>query len=112
MVTVATARQLALSLPETEEKSHFETPDFRVKNKIFATIKADKQLMMVKLSAVDQSVFCSFDTAVIYPVPGGWGRQGATYIELKKVKKAMLLDALTMAWKQVAPKKMVAKYFD
>jgi hypothetical protein len=112
MVTVAAARQLALSLPETEEKSHFEKPDFRVKNKIFATIKADKQLMMVKLSAVDQSVFCSFDKAVIYPVPGGWGRQGATYIELKKVKKAMLLDALTMAWKQVAPKKMVAKYFD
>lgn len=112
MVTVAAARQLALSLPETEEKSHFETPDFRVKNKIFATIKADKQLMMVKLSAVDQSVFCSFDTTVIYPVPGGWGLQGATYIELKKVKKAMLLDALTTAWKQVAPKKMVAKYFD
>lgn len=112
MVTVAAARQLALSLPETEEKSHFETPDFRVKNKIFATIKADKQLMMVKLSVVDQSVFCSFDTTVIYPVPGGWGRQGATYIELKKVKKAMLLDALTTAWKQAAPKKMVAKYFD
>jgi len=111
MVTVAAARQLALSLPETEEKSHFETPDFRVKNKIFATIKADKQLMMVKLSAVDQSVFCSFDTTVIYPVPGGWGRQGATYIELKKVKKAMLLDALTTAWKNVAPKKMAAKYF-
>ncbi|MBN8676243.1 MAG: MmcQ/YjbR family DNA-binding protein [Chitinophagales bacterium] len=112
MVTVAAARQLALSLPETEEKSHFETPDFRVKNKIFATIKAGKQLMMVKLSAVDQSVFCSFDKTVIYPVPGGWGRQGATYIELKKVKKAMLQDALTTAWKQVAPKKMVAKYFD
>jgi hypothetical protein len=111
MVTVAAARQLALSLPETEEKSHFDTPDFRVKNKIFATIKADKQLMMVKLSAVDQSVFCSFDTTIIYPVPGGWGRQGATYIELKKVKKAMLLDALTTAWKNVAPKKLVAKYF-
>ncbi len=111
MVTVAAARQLALSLPETEEKSHFETPDFRVKNKIFATIKADKQLMMVKLSAVDQSVFCSFDTTVIYPVPGGWGRQGATYIELKKVKKSMLLDALTTAWKNVAPKKMATKYF-
>lgn len=112
MVTVAAARQLALSLPETEEKSHFGTPDFRVKNKIFATVKADKQLVMVKLSAVDQSVFCSFDTTVIYPVPGGWGRQGATYIELKKVKKAMLLDALITAWKQVAPRKMVAKYFD
>ncbi len=111
MVTVAAVRQLALSLPETEEKSHFETPDFRVKNKIFATIKADKQLMKVKLSAVDQSVFCSFNTTVIYPVPGGWGQQGATYIELKKVKKAMLLDALTTAWKNVAPKKMAAKYF-
>lgn len=111
MVTVSTARQLALSLPDVEEKSHFHTPDFRVKNKIFASLHPDKQYMMVKLSVTDQSVFCAFDKEVIFPVPGGWGRKGATFVNLKKVKKSMLLDALTVAWKTVAPVKMVERYF-
>ena len=111
MVTTATARQLALSLPEAEEKKHFHLPDFRVKNKIFASIHEDKNLVMVKLNAIEQSVFCSFDKTIIYPVPGGWGKKGATFVNLKKVKKEMLMDALSCAWKTVAPKTMVKKYF-
>jgi len=61
---------------------------------------------MVKLSLSDQSVFCSFDNSIIYPVPGGWGRQGSTFIELKKIKKGMLKDALTTAFCHVAPQKI------
>lgn len=111
MISITTARQLALALPEVEEKSHFGTPDFRVAKKIFATIHTDKHYMMVKLTPADQSVFCLYDKNVIFPVPGGWGLKGATFINLKKVRKAMLVDALTTAWKTVAPKKMVEKYF-
>ena len=42
---------------------------------------------MVNLSPIDQSVFCSFNKGIIFPVPGGWGRHGSTFIDLKKVKK-------------------------
>ena len=111
MISILNARQMALSLPETEEKKHFHLPDFRVKHKIFASLHVEKMLMMVKLNLVDQSVFCAFDSTVIYPVPGGWGRKGATFINLKKIKKTMLMDALTTAWKSVAPKPLVKKYF-
>ena len=111
MVTTDQARKIALSLPEVEEKSHFHIPDFRVKNKIFATIHADKNYTMVSLSLIDQSVFCAFDKEVIFPVPGGWGLKGSTFINLKKVKKAMLKDALATAWKRVAPPRTVEKYF-
>ena len=111
MVSIESARKAALSLPEAEEKSHFHIPDFRIKNKIFATIHVDKHYMMVKLSLVDQSVFCAFDPAIIFPVPGGWGRKGATFVNLKKVNKAMFTDALTTAWKTTAPAKLVEKYF-
>lgn len=65
---------------------------------------------MVKLTPEDQSVFCAFDPAVICPVPGGWGKKGATFIELKKVRKTMLKDALTVAYCTVAPKKLAEKY--
>jgi len=111
MISIEQARKAALSLPETEEKPHFDLTSFRVKNKIFATIHADKNYVMVKLSAIDQSVFCAYNKEVIFPVPGGWGKKGATFIDLKKVKKSMLLDALSTAWKTTAPPKLVEKYF-
>ena len=111
MISIEQARKAALSLPETEEKPHFHLTSFRVKNKIFATIHADRNYMMVRLSTIDQSVFGAYNKEVIFPVPGGWGRQGATFIDLKKVKKAMLQDALTTAWKTTAPPKFVEKYF-
>ena len=111
MISIEQVRKAALSLPETEEKPHFDLTSFRIKNKIFATIHADKNYVMVKLSAIDQSVFCTFDKDVIFPVPGGWGKHGATFINLKKVKKSMLLDALTTAWKTTAPPKLLERYF-
>ena len=111
MITIEQARRAALSLPETEEKPHFDLTSFRVKNKIFATIHADKNYIMVKLSVIDQSVFCSYNKDIIFPVHGGWGRQGATFIDLKKVKKSMFMDALTTAWKTTAPAKLIEKHF-
>src|SRR5690348_6166900 len=99
MVTIKTARSMALSLPETEEKSHFSQPDFRVRNKIFAVMHAERKEMMVRLNVVDQSVFCDIDKSMIYPVPGGWGSRGATFVNLQKVNKAILRDALITAWK-------------
>jgi predicted DNA-binding protein (MmcQ/YjbR family) len=106
MVTIETVRKLALSFPETDEHPHFDKKAYRVKKKIFATLDEKLKRVMVKLSPADQSVFCSFDKAVIYPVPGGWGRHGATYIEMRKVRKEMFRDALTMAYCTVAPPKL------
>ena len=102
MVTIELARKAALSLPEAEEKSHFHIPDFRVKNKIFATLHLDKNYMMIKLSAVDQSVFCLIDQSAIYPVPNKWGKQGWTIFELTKVNGAMMKDALATAYNTIA----------
>jgi predicted DNA-binding protein (MmcQ/YjbR family) len=109
MVSIDTVRELALSFPETDEYPHFHLTAFRVKKKIFCTIHVKDNRVMVKLSLLDQSVFCAFDKTVIYPVPGGWGLKGSTFIELSKVKKAMLRDALTTAYSTVAPKKLAEK---
>lgn len=106
MVTIEEARNLALSFPETDEHPHFDKKAFRVKKKIFATLDGKACRMMVKLSSTNQSVFCSYNSEVIYPVPGGWGRQGAAFIELKKVRKSMFRDALTTAYCNVAPPKL------
>lgn len=71
MVTIKTARNLALELPEAEEKPHFQLRSFRIRDKIFATLWEADRKMMVKLSLTDQSLFCSLERNIIYPVPGG-----------------------------------------
>ena len=102
---------MAMSLPETTESLHFEKPSFRVKEKIFATLHVNDKRAMVKLTLVEQSIFADIDRAIIYPVPGGWGRQGATFVELAKVKKEILTEALEAAWRNTAPKTLLKKYF-
>ncbi|MEP7252372.1 MAG: hypothetical protein ABI683_08330, partial [Ginsengibacter sp.] len=83
---------------------------YRVKKKIFATLLESDHSVNLKLSLEDQSVFCSFDSGVIRPVEGGWGRMGFTYVNLKKVRKAMFKDALTMAYCRTAPTKLAEKF--
>jgi predicted DNA-binding protein (MmcQ/YjbR family) len=110
MIDIKTVRQLALSFEEAEEKPHFEKQSFRVRKKIFATLDKGSKSVVLKLSAVDQSVFSDYDRSAIYPVPGGWGKQGWTKVELKKVRKDIFKDALTTAYCTVAPRKLAEKY--
>jgi len=42
----------------------------------------------------------------VFPVPNKWGKQGWTYIKLDKVHKEVVIDALTTAYCEVAPKKL------
>jgi YjbR len=105
MVDIAHFRKLALSLPGTVELPHFHLTSFRFNKKIFATYWPKEKRAMLKLSLIDQSVFCSYDTAIFFPVPGGWGKKGATFVDLQKVRKDMFKDALTTAYNGIAGKK-------
>ena len=109
MVTPAIVRQLALSLPEAVEQEHRSKPSFRVRKKIFAVLHPDDKRAVLKLSAVDQSVFDDYDPAVFHPVEGSWGKQGWTVVELPKVKKEVFREALVSAWLGVAPKALAKK---
>ena len=103
-------RKLALSFPETIEAPHFEKTSFRInKGKIFATLDAKAGNACLKLSEVDQSIFCGIDAATIYPVNNKWGKQGWTIIALKTVKKNILKDALSKAYLVAVPKKVAQK---
>jgi hypothetical protein len=110
MVSIEEVRRLALSFPETDEHPHFHRQAFRVRKKIFATLSPKDKTLNLMLSPIDQSVFCSFDKTIIYPVPGGWGLKGATTVDLQKVKKSMLKDALAVAYCAKAPSTLSAKF--
>lgn len=98
MVTEKAFRELALSFPDAVELPHFEATSFRANKKIFATLDVKKNRGCLMLSPVDQSVFCAYDKTILYPVPNSWGKQGATYVELKTVRKSVLKDAMKHAY--------------
>jgi len=108
MVSFQSFRKLALSFPEATEEPHFEKTSFRVTKKIFATYDAMKNRACIKLSEIDQNVFSSAARSIIFPVDNKWGKQGWTLVELSKVRKEILIDALTTAYCEVAPKKLVS----
>ena len=95
-----TFRELALSFPDVTEAKHFDRAAFKAK-KIFATLQEEANIGMLQLSPIDQSLYCKIDAEIIYPVPGGWGLKGATYIDLKKIKKPLLKEMMTIAYKKI-----------
>lgn len=108
-MTVDDFRKLALSLPEASESAHMGHPDFRVRNKIFATIWPDEGWGMVKLTPDQQTMFRQDEPAVFVPVKGGWGRKGATNVRLESANPTTVRSALITAWKNIAPKKLAEK---
>ncbi len=110
MITKNTLQKLALSFEEAVEQPHMEKSSFRVRKKIFATYDATKNQVVLKLNEVDQSVFSDGSGGTIYPVPGGWGRQGWTIVDLNNVHPELFKDALTMSYCIVAPKKLGDQY--
>ena len=104
-MTSAAFKTLALSFPQTEANPHFDRIAFKVTGKtIFATLHEDSATANLKLSPVDQSVFCDFGKKAVYPVPNKWGLQGWTTFELKNVPKELMRDALNTAHQEVLKK--------
>jgi hypothetical protein len=93
-------QRLALSLPGAEQGSHFGATDFRVGGRIFATLAAaDKGYGNLMLTPEEQANFITELPETFLPVPGGWGRNGATHVRLDKATEDVLEGALRVAWK-------------
>lgn len=103
-------RRLALALPEAQENSHMGNPDFRLNDRIFATLSAqDKGLGTLKLTIEQQQSFVSELPEIFEPVHGGWGRMGMTFVDLRRVDEATLQGALTAAYNNVKAKQAKKK---
>lgn len=99
---------MALSLPEATEGSHFGNADFRVGGKIFATLALEKEgFGVLLLTPEEQAGMIEDEPEIFSPVPGGWGRQGATRVRLAKVPPDIVKAALRAAWRRKAPKRLL-----
>jgi hypothetical protein len=109
-VTPDDVRRIALGLPEAAESAHMGHPDFRVRGRIFATLRPDEGRAVVKLVPDEQEILVGAEPSVFLPVAGAWGRQGWTSVILEPVDEAALRSALTTAWRNAAPKRLRAQF--
>ena len=106
-MTAREFRNLALSLPQASEATHMGHPDFRVAGRIFATLGHPRSGWgMVKLTPEQQELFVRAQPEAFAPVRGTWGRAGATHVRLKAAKKGAVREALIVAWRNRAPKRL------
>ena len=92
---------MALALPGVVESSHFGTPDFRVRGKIFATLPPKMPARVVlKVAPAELDVLVSVDPETFKDV---WGGRGVG-VDLERVTRREMAELLEDAWKRVAPR--------
>jgi hypothetical protein len=92
-------RRLALSFPGVEEKAHQSHPDFRVRNKVFATLGYPDELHgMVKLTAKQQAEVMAVASNAFRPAAGAWGRSGSTVVVLSEISAGELKPIMRQAY--------------
>lgn len=106
MITDRDVRCISLSLPGVEEKAHVGRPDFRVGNKIFATLRRSQDCAVIKLSVADQSALVAMNPEVF--AVNSWSHPGWTNVTMKRIKKREFRNVVRAAWRNVAPKKLIA----
>ena len=109
-MTPSDFRRIALSLEGAEESSHMGQPDFRVGGRIFATLAAQAQgYGNLLLTPEQQAAFVAEAPHVFIPIPGGWGRNGATHLKLAAAHEDLVYGALQTAWKLRMEKNRTAR---
>jgi len=103
-------RRIALSFAGAEEGSHMGATDFRVGGRIFATLASIKQgYGNLMLDSAQQQAFVAELPGVFLPVPGGWGRNGATHVRLAAASEDVLHGALRAAYQLRVAKNAATK---
>ena len=92
-------RELALGFGGTEESAHLGAADFRVGDRIFASLAHEHiGFGNLMLSPELQQSLIAEAPGVFLAVSGGWGRQGATHIRLAEATPEQMLKGLEPAW--------------
>ena len=110
MVDEHDVRRIALSLPGTTEKSSYGTPGFRVKDRLFARIREEGDVLVLfcadegeKQDMVRAQPHKFFTT----PHYDGYA---LVLVRFEAVDVDELQELLTDSWRLRAPKRLVAEY--
>jgi hypothetical protein len=97
-------RRMALKMNGAVEGAHMGHPDFRIGNRIFATLHHDRAFGGLMLTPDQQARFLRDQPDAFAPASGAWGRAGATTVRVAAVEEEALGEAMTLAWQNAVEK--------
>jgi hypothetical protein len=101
-------RRAALALPGAVENAHMNHPDFRVGNRIFATLGyPDGSWAMVKLPPEEQHRLVESMPETFKPAAGAWGGRDQRWCGWRRRDELRAGDGVASGAGQVGPKKSV-----
>ncbi|MDF5754994.1 MmcQ/YjbR family DNA-binding protein [Spongiactinospora sp. TRM90649] len=106
MTTVDDVRAIALSLPETMEKLAWGLPTFRVRNKIFASIGDDDEVIGIAVPRAERAHLTAAEPAKFFIRAGHDDNYDWMRVRLAAVEVEELRELLTEAWRLKAPKRL------
>ena len=110
MVSESDVREIALSLPETIEKPSYGTPGFRVKDKLFARIREERDVLVLWRESLDEREFLiAAEPDKFFTTPHYDGHP-LVLVRLGAVDRDELTELITESWRLRAPKRLVARF--
>jgi len=104
-----TVRRLALALPGVEEGSSYGTPGFRVRGKFLARLWEDGETLVVKCGDLERDFRMQADPETFF-ITDHYRGYPTVLVRLTRVALGDLREVLEQAWRQNAPKRLVAEY--
>ncbi len=112
MVTVADVRQLALSLPRTEEALVRDRVKFRVGRIVYLALSADETSMGFAFPKQERAALVEAEPAKFHlPIPSDL-RYNWVRVWLAALRPDELPELVLEAWSMCVPKKISAAYFE
>src|SRR3954462_4294113 len=105
MAPEADVRQIALPLPETEERPSYGTPGFRVKDRLFARIR-EPGVLLVRLSDEGEKDFLLRAEPEKFFTTPHYDGHPSVLVHLAAVDREELAELLADAWRARAPKRL------
>jgi hypothetical protein len=108
-VTYDTVRRLAFALPGVEEGTSYGTPGLKVHGKFLTRLREDGALVVKVGTMLERDFLLESDPAVFY-ITDHYRDYPAVLVCLDRVRKSVLRELLTDAWRRVAPRRLVAQF--
>ena len=105
MASESDVREIALSLPETEERPSYGTPGFRVKDRLFARLREPGVLVLRVADEGEKDFLLRAEPDKFFTTPHYDGYP-SVLVRLGAVDRDELRELLTDAWRVRAPKRL------
>ena len=105
--TWKTVQTIAKKLPGAEESTHYGTPAFKVKGRMFVRLKENQKQIVVHVPIAERALLVEFKPEVFVVTPH-YENHPYVLVELAHVERGELRELLEDSWRIAAPKRLRA----